>query len=185
MVRVGRWFLWIGALVAVVSIAVGVTLAVVGFGQVADQAAKAVAVGDGVVVELAEGDSMQLYIAGTQDHVADTLPECTVNGPAPTAPGTTQSSSFTYRHSQVSSFDSFRITTTGDYRVACDADGVLLAEQLSLGGIFSGVGGVLLAVFGGGAGVLLALIGLVLRIVGRGREVPPPPTTYLPPQNRW
>ncbi|MBM9464024.1 hypothetical protein JL108_11245 [Aeromicrobium sp. YIM 150415] len=157
----------VGALTAVVCVGGGVALGVIGIGGSVSK------VGDGEVISgagqitLEADEDLQLY-----RRQGDATPSCTMQTPdgEPPARGTSQSSSVTVHGDTWRSFDSFRTTTAGDYVLSCTGGDVLVAPPLSIGGIFAGVGGILLAVFGGLGGVALLVVGIILWIIGRSRR---------------
>lgn len=182
MVRLSKWLIAVGAVILVISVVAGIVLAVMGFSRVADIGSQAFDIDGSTSRHFDADESIQLYVAGTQDHPADSLPTCTVSGPAPTRPGPSQSSTFTRNHSSITSFASYTFTEAGTYQITCDSPGVVAAPPVSVSGILSGVGGILLAVFGGLAGAVLAVLGVVVRITSRKRsQTPPPPAGHAPP----
>ncbi|UPW10580.1 hypothetical protein M1C59_07035 [Gordonia terrae] len=163
MRRWGKILTLVGVVILVLSVAVGVILAVAGIGNVVDQADKAFQVDPTAEQYYDAGDEFQLFSTSASNGV----PACEITGPAALAPGTNTTTEFTFDGSGVESFDSFQVVESGTYSFRCDSPAVV--ASLDASGIFSGVGGVLLAVFGGGLGGLLALVGIVLWIVA-GRK---------------
>lgn len=163
MRRWGKILTMVGVLILVLSVAVGVVLAVAGIGTVVDQADKAFEVNPTAEQYYDAGDEFQLFSTSASNGV----PGCEITGPAALAPGTNTTTEFTFDGSGVESFDSFEVVESGTYSFRCDSPAVV--ASLDASGIFSGVGGVLLAVFGGGFGGLLALVGIVLWIIA-GRK---------------
>ncbi len=151
-------------MILVASVAVGVVLAVSGISQVVDQADQAFVVDPRAEHRYDAGDTFALF--RPPDNTAAT-PSCEITGPAALERGTDVTAEFPpYDGTQVRSFDSYEVVEAGTYSFLC-SDRVVVAT-IDLGGIFSGVGGVLLAVFGGGFGAVLLLIGIVLwAIAGR------------------
>ncbi|WP_439032062.1 hypothetical protein [Gordonia terrae] len=162
MRRWGKILTLVGVVILVLSVAVGVVLAVAGIGDVVDQADKAFEVNPTAEQYYDAGDTFQLFSSA-----ANGVPSCEITGPAALESGTNTSTEFTFDGSGVESFDSFEVVESGTYSFRCDSPAVVASIDAS--GIFSGVGGVLLAVFGGGLGGLLALVGIVLWIIA-GRK---------------
>lgn len=163
MRRWGKILTLLGVVILVLSVAVGVILAVAGIGNVVDQADKAFQVDPTAEQYYDAGDEFQLFSTSASNDV----PACEITGPAALASGTNTTTEFTFNGSGVESFDSFEVVESGTYSFRCDSPAVV--ASLDASGIFSGVGGVLLAVFGGGLGGLLALAGIVLWIIA-GRK---------------
>ncbi|MGW0038175.1 hypothetical protein [Gordonia sp. NPDC003376] len=191
MAGVGKVLTGLGAALMLISVVVGVILAVSGFGKVADQTSQAFAINGSVTRHLDAGAQLTLYAPGTTaGPYPDPLPACAVTGPGVERDSTTQSSSFTFDNTTVRSFAQYRITAAGEYVIDCGNGYAVGAPPLSLSGVFSGVGGVLLAVFGGGLGLLVTIVGVILWVVGRNRRnrerIPPtappgnPPPGYPP-----
>lgn len=163
LVTAGRVLTIVGTIIMVLSVAGGILLAVSGFGTVANIQDEGTEFSGQGQVTLEAGEQIQLYYRSSE-----VPPTCDVMGPGGTdpGPGVSQTSSV----NDWSSFDSFSATTAGDYTITCSGtQQVLAAPPLSIGGIFSGTGGILLAVFGGGLGVLMLGVGIVLWIVGRNQ----------------
>ncbi|WP_246007638.1 hypothetical protein [Gordonia oryzae] len=119
-----------------------------------------------------------LYAPGTQsDTFEDTVPSCAVNGPGAQRRQSNSTYSFTYRNTSVRSFAQYSITSSGVYTLDCGDSSIVGAPPVSVGGLFSGIGGILLSVFGGGFGLAVAITGLVLWLIGRRRAPPPAPST--------
>ncbi len=195
MAGVGKVLTWLGAALMLICVVVGVILAVNGFGKVADQTSQAFAINGSVTRHLDADTELTLYAPGTvSGPYSDPLPTCAVTGPGVERVSTMQSGSFTFDNTTVRSFAQYRITAAGDYVIDCGDGYAVGAPPLSLSGVFSGVGGVLLAVFGGGLGLLVTIVGIILWVVGRNRrnrdQTPPaappgyppgyPPTGYPP-----
>ncbi|MGP9539575.1 hypothetical protein ACT3SP_16340 [Brachybacterium sp. AOP43-C2-M15] len=154
----------VGAAILVLSLIVGVVLAVIGFGGLASTASKVEVFESGSGTITAEaGDSLQLYAEeGTP------APQCTVDGPS-VGPGTSQTSEFADGERQWASFDSFTAEEAGDYDIQCGDTAVMVGPPVSIGGIFAGLGGIVLAIGGGSLGLLLLAIGVVLVILRKRR----------------
>lgn len=164
--KAGKILTIIGGIILLLSIIAGVVLAVMGFGKLgSDQGRYQVLAGSGVV-SLESGDQVQLYAPEGQ-----AAPMCEVMSPSGATPGgaPSTSSSTTYEGQQWQSFAGFTAEEEGDYAIACDSDQVLVGPPISIGGIFGGVGGILLGVLGGGFGLLLLLIGVILLVLGRNK----------------
>ena len=160
MRRWGKILTLLGVLILVLSVTVGVVMAIAGIGNVAD---KAFEVNPTAEQYYDAGDEFQLFSSSSTNGV----PACEITGPAALASGTNSTTEFTFDGSGVESFDSFEVVESGTYSFQCDSPAVVASIDAS--GILSGVGGVLLAVVGGGFGGLLALVGIVLWIIA-GRE---------------
>lgn len=162
------WLVSIGAVIVVASVAVALVLAFWGFGKVAGMADEAHEIEGSTTVELEAGSQWQFYglDATSAPHGPGT---CTVTGEGAStlAPGTNQTSTFTYKGNSYSSFDSIEVSTTGEYTFTCTVDDVVLAPPVSMGGIFGGVGGILVGVFGGILGFLLVIAGVIVWVVTR------------------
>lgn len=159
MRRWGKILTLLGVLILVLSVTVGVVMAIAGIGNVAD---KAFEVNPTAEQYYDAGDEFQLFSSSTNG-----VPACEITGPAALASGTNSTTEFTFDGSGVESFDSFEVVESGTYSFQCDSPAVVASIDAS--GILSGVGGVLLAVVGGGFGGLLALVGIVLWIIA-GRK---------------
>ncbi|MBA5845968.1 hypothetical protein [Gordonia amicalis] len=158
----GKILTAVGVVILVASVAVGVVLAVSGISQVVDQADQAFVVDPRAEHRYDAGDTFALF---RPDNTAAT-PSCEITGPAALERGTDVTAEFPYDGTQVRSFDSYKVVEAGTYSFLCS--GRVVVATIDLGGIFSGVGGVLLAVLGGGFGAVLLLIGIVLwAIAGR------------------
>ncbi len=160
MRRWGKILTLLGVLILVLSVTVGVVMAIAGIGNVAD---KAFEVNPTAEQYYDAGDEFQLFSSSSTNGV----PACEITGPAALASGTNSTTEFTFDGSGVESFDSFEVVESGTYSFQCDSPAVVASIDAS--GILSGVGGVLLAVVGGGFGGLLALVGIVLWIIA-GRK---------------
>lgn len=158
----GKILTAVGVVILVASVAIGVVLAVSGISQVVDQADQAFVVDPRAEHRYDAGDTFALF---RPDNAAAT-PSCEITGPAALERGSDVTAEFPYDGTQVRSFDSYKVVEAGTYSFLCS--GRVVVATIDLGGIFSGVGGVLLAVFGGGFGAVLLLIGIVLwAIAGR------------------
>ncbi|WP_140400099.1 hypothetical protein [Aeromicrobium sp. PE09-221] len=157
----------LGAVMAVVCVGGGVALGVVGIGGSVSKVSDGDVISGAGQITLETDEDIQLY-----RRQGDATPSCTVQTPDGQTPasGPSQSSSVTVHGDTWQSFDSFRTKTAGDYLVSCTGGDVLVAPPLSIGGIFAGVGGILLAVFGGLGGLTLLVVGIVLWIIGRSRR---------------
>ena len=161
MRRWGKILTLLGVLILVLSVTVGVVMAIAGIGNVAD---KAFEVNPTAEQYYDAGDEFQLFSSSSS---TNGVPACEITGPAALASGTNSTTEFTFDGSGVESFDSFEVVESGTYSFQCDSPAVVASIDAS--GILSGVGGVLLAVVGGGFGGLLALVGIVLWIIA-GRK---------------
>ena len=173
MTRVGKVLTWFGAAIIVISLAAGIPLAVVGFSKATETADRAYAINGPTTRHHEAGEKVVLYTPGTKDSaVEDDLPVCTVAGLGVAEQQSSRSGSFTFNNRTVTSFATYAINQTGDYTITCNTSYVVAAPEVSVSGILTGVGGVLLGAFGGGIGLLLLIVGIVFRVVGR-RQVPP------------
>ncbi|MBD0862273.1 hypothetical protein IA539_13760 [Gordonia sp. zg691] len=160
MRRWGKILTVVGVVLLLLSVTIGVVMAVAGIGDAVD---KAFEVNPTAEQNYDTGDTFQLFSSNTESGV----PACEITGPAALAPGPGTTSEFTFDGSGVESFDSFEVVESGTYTFRCDSPAVV--ASIDAAGIFSGVGGVLLAVFGGGFGGLVAVVGVVLWIIA-GRK---------------
>ena len=176
MKKIGKWLTWSGLVIAIVAVAVGIVLAVIGFGKLADVVNDSFRI-TGPTEYVAEADSkLVLYSAST----GILTPDCAATGPAPVERGTVSGDmTFDYNGDSVTSFGSLRFPQAGTYTIDCDSV-VVAGPELPVGGILTGAGGVLLAVFGGGLGGLLLVIGVILWAVGANRAKTPPPAAWQP-----
>ncbi|MGB3885952.1 hypothetical protein [Gordonia sp. (in: high G+C Gram-positive bacteria)] len=176
MKKLGKWLTWSGLAIAIATVVAGTVLAVMGFGKMSDFQSDAFGV-DGPSEFVAEADAI-LVLYSSQ--VGFDAPKCTATGPARVESGLQRTnSSVTYNNRSVSSFQSFRFTKAGTYTIVCDAPDVIAGPRDLAAGIFTGVGGILLAVFGGGFGVLLLVIGAILWIIGANTAKAPPSTVWV------
>lgn len=185
----GKKTLIAGLIVLGVCLLGGIIAAVVGLGGAVGTLAKSQAFSGSTQVNAEAGEVFQLYaLEGAA------IPNCEVIGADGTipGPGTSQTSTIGDNNESWASFDSFLADSTQIYLISCDSsDPVLVGPPLSIGGIFAGVGGILLAVFGGLIGVILIIVGLVKRSRSRTRSdwgygqpspgyPPGPATTWSP-----
>jgi len=147
----------LGSVILALSLIIGVVMAVIGFGgavsglddlEVFDS-------GSGTVTAQA-GDSLQVYA-----EEGAPVPSCTIDGPA-VGEGTSQNSTAGTNEATWVSVDSFTAEQAGEYQISCDQGPIAVDPPISIGGIFAGLGGILLAVFGGALGLLLLAIGVIL-----------------------
>lgn len=161
--RIGKWLTWGGLVVALICVVAGIIVTVSSIRGLAQQSDDAVEINPTAQITVSENQAMQLYAPEYS------TPSCRIAGPAEPAAGPNQTSSFTYEGVQVESFESLRFTTAGTYTIACTGKAII-APPLSIGGIFSTIGGVLLAIFGGGLGVVVMIVGIVLWVMGARRS---------------
>jgi len=179
MTKAGKLLTWIGLAIAVVTVIAGVILAISGFSKLRDTTGAMTPIGQTgldqpTAITAEAGEIVVLYLTGRGMVVQ---PNCqVVDGPAPAQPGPGQSvnteitvNTMTYRP-----FTSFRFTQSGTYAITCDGPGVVAGAPLSISGLFSGAGGIMLAVFGGLGGGFLLVLGIILWIVGANRDKRPP-----------
>lgn len=163
LIRAGRILTIVGGIILVLGIAAGTILSVVGFSQVTGVVEDGTRFTGSTELTLETGQQVQLYV-----HRNDVAPLCEVtdeNGDEPVG-GPSQSSTINGWRS----FDMFTATRAGTYTITCsDETEVLAAEPLSIGGIFSAVGGILIGVFVGGLGLLLLVVGVILLLIGRSQ----------------
>lgn len=152
----------LGSVILALSVIAGVVLAFIGIGGVAGGLSELEEFDSGSGTISAEaGDSYQIYAEEGAER-----PTCTVDGPS-VGEGTSQSSSISDSETSWVSVDSFTAEEAGEYSIDCSKGPIAVGPPLSIGSIFAGVGGVLLAVFGGALGFLLLAVGVILLIVGR------------------
>lgn len=182
MKKAGQWLTWSGLALGIVTVVVGIVLAVVGFGKVADLSDGSFRV-DGPTEYVAEADSVLVMY---HSDVITFSPTCTATGPAPPEVDWQRTDSIRINNLTVVSFQSFRFVEAGTYTIACDAPGVIAGPKLSVTGIFAGVGGILVAAFGGGIGFVMLMFGAILWAVGASKakstpNAPWPPGLQGPP----
>lgn len=177
MKTAGKWLTWTGLAIAIVTVIAGVVMAVIGFGKLAEVVDDSFRV-TGPTSHTAQADEV-LVLYSPRDS-ATAVPVCAITGPAPTQPGPRQpSGDFTYDSSTIAPFASYRFTQAGQYTIDCDRSGVVAGPELPVAGIFTGAGGILLAVFGGLGGAALLVLGVILWVVGANRtRTPPAPPAY-------
>lgn len=180
MRSVGRIMFWAAGSLLVVSVAAGIIMAVLGFGRVADSVTDTTPVSGPTQVTLAEGDRLLYYVPGVADGTDDSSgspsyapaadANCSVTGPDARDLSTTLTSTSTTNGETRVSDGGFEARAAGDYTITCapspDVE-VVLAPPIDAGGVFGGVGGVLLAVFGTLGFGVAAVVGVILWIVGR------------------
>lgn len=150
----------LGSVILVLSVIIGVVLAVVGFGGLASGASELEVFESGSGTVSAEaGESLQIYV-----EEGAPVPSCTIDGPA-VAPGTSQTSSRGTGEVTWVSVDSFTADEAGEYAVSCGDTPIAVGPPVSIGAIFTGLGGILLAIGGGALGLLLLVIGVILVLV--------------------
>lgn len=176
MKTAGKWLTWTGLAIGIVTVIVGVVMAIVGFGKLTDVVNQSFRVNGPTLHTAQSGDVLVLY---AQNSSVAGDPVCAVTGPAPTRPGPIErNTDFTYDDSTVSAFASYRFTQDGTYTIDCDRSGVVAGPELPVSGIFTGAGGVLLAVFGGLLGAVMLVLGVILWIIGANRAKTPPPPAW-------
>lgn len=170
----------LGAVVAVLSIVVGVVLAVVGLRPATRIEAKSIPVagpGNSVEHHFDADEKIVLYTPGTNGPYQESPPRCSITGGSVSQTATPNSSVTLSGVNQVS-FAAYTIATAGTYRITCDRSGVTIAPPLSVGGILGGVGGILLAVFGGLVGLVMFVVGLVVTLARRRTPRAPGPQGF-------
>ncbi|GAA4746209.1 hypothetical protein [Gordonia alkaliphila] len=182
MKKIGKWLTWSGLAIAVVSVIVGIVLAVIGLGKVADTVNESFRV-NGPTTHVAEANSsLWLYSAST----GIAVPSCTAAGPATVQQSTMPSdASFDFNTDTVTMFGKLHFPEAGTYTIDCDSVGVVAGPEISTSSIVTGAGGVLLAVFGGGLGGLLLVIGVILWAVGASRAKNAPPIAWQPDAQQY
>ncbi|MDL9937941.1 hypothetical protein QSJ18_14400 [Gordonia sp. ABSL1-1] len=156
----GKWMTWIGVTLLVVCVAVGATLAIIGFSKIAGQVDELFPVDPTARHVVAAGDSLQMF---TFDDAARD-PHCSYRGPGQVMAGPNVETSFGYHGRQLRTFDVVRFPVAGTYTIVCDGP-AFAAPALKSGQILMGVVGLLLAIFGGGFGMLLIVVGLLMWLV--------------------
>ncbi|MCP3427058.1 hypothetical protein NBM05_13820 [Rothia sp. AR01] len=167
MKRVGGILAIVGGALLVVSVVAAVIMAVTGIGGAVSEAQNSTRVDGSGSVEIQADEQMQVYI---RDGAG--APMCNISGPAGASieEGTPQESSFTSDGTTWTSYTSFTVSESGTYDMVCSGGEVMVGPPVSVSGIATGVGGILIGVFGGGLGFILLVVGLVLFFVGRSRE---------------
>lgn len=154
----------LGAVVLVLSVIIGIVVAVIGLGGAFSTADELEVFDSGSGTITAEaGESLQIYAPEGMG-----TPVCMVDGPS-VGEGTIQTSTITADGTNWASIDSFTAESAGDYTVDCDSGPVAVGPPVSIGSIFAGVGGIFLAIGGGAIGFVLLLIGVILVLVRRKR----------------
>lgn len=154
----------LGAVILALSVVIGVVMAVIGFGGAVSGLDDLEVFDSGSGTISAEaGDSLQIYV-----EEGAPVPSCTVDGPS-VGEGTSQNSTAGTNEATWVSVDSFTAETAGEYMITCDGGPIAVGPPISVGGIFAGLGGILLAIVGGALGLLLLAIGVILLIVRRSR----------------
>ncbi|GAA3956889.1 hypothetical protein [Gordonia caeni] len=172
MKTAGKWLTWTGLAIGIVTVVVGIVMAIVGFGKLTDVVNDSFRVTGPTQHTARSGDVLVLY-APSSSVAGD--PVCAITGPAPTRPGPIErNTDFTYDDRNISAFASYRFTQDGTYTIDCDRSGVVAGPELPVSGIFTGAGGVLLAVFGGLLGAVMLVLGVILWIIGANRAKTPP-----------
>ena len=150
----------LGAAILALSVIIGVVLAVIGFGGAVSDLDDLEVFDSGSGTVTAEaGESLQVYA-----EEGAPVPSCTIDGPA-VGEGTSQNSTAGTNEATWVSVDSFTAEEAGEYEISCDQGPIAVGPPVSVGGIFAGLGGILLAIGGGALGFLLLLIGVILLIV--------------------
>lgn len=163
--RWGKILSILGGVILLLSLIVGVILAVTGLGGAVESAEEAVRFTDTTSITLEADEAVQLYRP-----VGETPPACAAAPADSVGPGPSLTSAITVDGVKWESFDGFTATADGQYEITCDGTTeVLVTPPVSIGGIFAGIGGVLLGIFGGGLGLLLLILGLILFFVGRSQ----------------
>ncbi|CAN5437459.1 hypothetical protein BH23ACT6_BH23ACT6_03130 [soil metagenome] len=170
MKRVGAIMFWLGLVLIIASVVVGV----VGGLRAADAISTAVEEaapmpGGSSTVQLAEDDQRTIYEQG-QSGVS--VADCVVLGPSgqpvPLSRDTDQSGSLgDISYVNVGSFEA---AGAGTYEVTCTGALTLIGPSLDFEAVGTGAIGVVGGVLGAGLGVLLALAGAILWFVGRSRN---------------
>ncbi len=165
----------VGAVIMIGSITIGAMMADTGIGGTVEAARNAKVVVGAGQVEFEAGADFALY----QD-TNDATPTCQVLDPSGAVVGSAAGwpDTITTGGRTWISFDAFRADVDGLYSIDCGGAEVLVSAPLSIGGIFTGVGGILLAVFGGLGGGVLLVVGLILYFVGRSKAKRPQQPPY-------
>lgn len=157
----------VGVVILLLSVIIGVVMAFMGLGDAMSTIDEMdVLEGGSGTITAESGEVLQLYVeAGAM------APACHVVGPSPDSvgEGTFQTSSVSTGQAAWESFDSFTAEDAGEYTIDCAGTTVGVAPPVSIGSIFSGVIGILLAIGGGMLGFLLLAIGVLLLILRRRR----------------
>jgi len=169
MRKAGKIIGGIGGVILILSVVGGVVLGVAGIGGAVSEVSDGEVISGVEQVSLQAGDERQLY-----QRQSEPMPTCTITAPdgGQPGPGPTHSSTITAGGDSWTSFRGFSAEESGDYTVSCDGD-AMVAPPLSVSGILTGVGGILLAVFGGLLGFALVIGGIILYAIGRSRRTRP------------
>lgn len=156
----------VGAVIMIGSVVIGSLMADSGIGGEIDKVRDAVIVPGAGSVELEGNSQYQIF-----REVGAPMPTCAVLDPngATASDSHARPGSITTGGRSWTSVEGFRTSVAGAYSVDCGGDEVLVAAPMSVGGIFAGLGGILLAIFGGIAGGCLLVVGLILYFAGRSK----------------
>ena len=180
---VGRGLFWTGLALLLVSVAVGVIVAYMGFSRLAESAGDRQPVDGSVQVTLQQNERRLYYVPAEahqstgSDGETDTTytplaqSNCTVEGPDAKEIQVHGTQQFTQNGRPHIADGGMIAHEAGTYTVTCsptpaDAE-VVVAPPIAVGQIVGGVGGILIAVFGGLGFGLVAVLGLILWLVGR------------------
>lgn len=170
MTRVGKVLTFLGIVVLVICVGLGIFAGVKGISAVTAQTGNAFEIRGQATKHFWARDTLVLYAPGTQNAFDDALPQCTVTGPGVETRNSNTTTSFTYNNTTVRSFAEYYFTEPGDYTIDCGSSYVIGAPPLAVGGLLTGIGGILLAVFGGLFGLFVMIVGIVLWLIGRNRD---------------
>jgi hypothetical protein len=180
---IGRVLFWIGLVLVLASVTVGVIVAVMGFSRVAESAGNRIPVDGSAQVSVQQNERRLFFVPAEAHHSTGSDGEtdttytplaesnCTVEGPSAEELQVSGTHQFTENGRPNIADGGFIAREAGTYTVTCSptpADAqVTVAPPIAVGQIVGGVGGVHIAVFGGLGFGLLTVLGLILWLVGR------------------
>ncbi|MGB3186725.1 MAG: hypothetical protein WBG36_12345 [Ornithinimicrobium sp.] len=189
MKRFGAIMFWVGLVLVIASVAVGV------FGGLRAADAIGTAVDDAApmpngssTVQLAQGDERTIY---EESQTGVSVAECAVVGPSgqPVTLSRDTDQSGTLGDISYVNVGSFEGTEAGPYEVTCTGAITLIGPSLDFEAVGTGALGVVGGILGAGLGAILAIVGAIMWFVGRSRATaaatpsygessPPPPGSY-------
>lgn len=166
----GGVLFWVGLLLCIGSVVVGLVLGGRTVDQLRAAVSDAVPMADGTAtIELADGDRRGIYEV---TRGGSSSAECSVVGPGGTDVGV--SSGFDLQGSAGGTdyvyVGDFEAPADGSHAVSCSGGQTVLGPSLDLGALGGGVVAVLAGIAGFLLGALLVLVGAVLWLIGRSRD---------------
>lgn len=161
MPLIGKILTFVGAGLLVLSIIGGIIMTFAGASSLSGFDDEAIRVNGATSQHFEAGSEWQMYIPENSGYTS-----CTISGATPVSKGPNQTSTYTFDGQTYKSIDGFTVKETGTYSITCSQPDVIIAPPVSVGGVFSTVGGILIAVLGGLLGAGLTLLGIILWVVG-------------------